>query len=305
LVVCGPSHATQIARQLPALPDTNVVVEPCPKGTCPAIALAAALIAKHDPDAIMGSFAADHDVRDQAAFSRAVRAAVEAAKAGWLVTIGLTPSRAETGYGYIERTEDLLVETSHGAVFRSARFVEKPDYERASAYVASGRFLWNASMFVWQVRTLLHELERWQPALARDIRQIAAVWDTAGRDEVLASVWANLPTISIDQGVLERSDHVAVVPAGMGWSDVGDWHGLGNLLAHDEHDNSVRGDVIQLGVSNSVIWSETDRVIAIVGLDNVVVVDAPDALLIADRAKAQDVRQIVDVLRATNRTEQV
>ena len=304
-VVCGPAHAGSVARQLPRLPEANLVVEPSPKGTCPAIGLAAALIARRDPAAIMGSFAADHDVRDQVAFERAVRAAIAVARSGWLVTIGLTPTRPETGYGYIERTDEALVETPDGIGFRAARFVEKPDLERASHYVDSGRFLWNASMFVWQARTLLDELERLQPDVHAGIMRIVAAWDTADREAVTAAEWARLPSTSIDQGIMERSERVAVVPAAMGWSDIGDWHGLGDLMVRDGHGNSIRGDVVLTGATNNVVWSETTRLIALVGLDNVVVVDAHDALLIVDRARAQDVRGAVDLIRDARRTDRL
>src|SRR5918994_6700748 len=154
-VVCGPAHAASIARQLPELPAENLLVEPAPRGSGPAIGLAAAVIAKLDPNAIMGSFAADHDVTDEAAFRSAVRTAIRAANDGWLVTIGLTPVRPETGYGYIERTDEVVVSSDEGMAFCAVRFVEKPDFKRATEYVESGRFLWNASMFVWKAQTLL------------------------------------------------------------------------------------------------------------------------------------------------------
>ena len=150
LVVCGPAHAAPVARQLPALPERNVLVEPSPRGSGPAITLATALIARRDPAAIVGSFAADHEVSDLPLFDAALRTAVAAAEDGWLVTIGMTPTRPETGYGYIERTDDVVAETPEGSAYRAARFVEKPDAPTAAEYVASGRFLWNASMFVWQ-----------------------------------------------------------------------------------------------------------------------------------------------------------
>jgi mannose-1-phosphate guanylyltransferase len=305
IVVCGPAHAAPVARQLPDLPEANVVVEPSPKGTCAAIALAAALIARREPNAIMGSFAADHDVRDRPAFVRAVRAAVDAAAAGWLVTVGLNPTRPETGYGYVERTDDAVLDAPTGRVFRAARFVEKPDRARAEEFVVSGRFLWNASMFVWRVRTFLDELERLQPALAAGIARIADAWDAPRRDAIAAEVWAGLPATSIDEGVMELSERVAVVPAAMGWSDVGDWHGLGDLLVRDAAGNSVRADVVQTGATNNVVWSGTGRVIALVGLDNLVVVDAPDALLIADRAQAQEVRRIVGLLKDGDRADRL
>ncbi len=297
LVVCGPSHAAPVARQLPEISTDQILVEPCPRGSGPAIALAAALIARKDPAAIMGSFAADHDVRDTEAFTSAVRIAMEIAEEGWLVTIGLRPTRPETGYGYIERTDHCLLT----GAYRAACFVEKPDLERAKSYLASGRFLWNASMFIWSVSAFLAEFQRLLPDVHAGVMRVVDAWDTPRREDVIGEVWSGFSEVTIDNGVMERSPRVAVVPAEMGWSDVGDWHGLGTLLAQDELGNSVRADVINTGCANSVIWSETARVISLVGLDNVIVVDTPDALLVADRSRAQEVRSTVARLKQLNR----
>jgi mannose-1-phosphate guanylyltransferase len=253
LVICGPAHAEAICQQLPDLPGENIIVEPSPNGTGPALALANALIAERDPDAVMGSFAADHDVTDVDAFVAAVKASVAAAAAGDLVTIGLTPSRPETGFGYIERTEEVTSRSETGTAYRAARFVEKPDLERAAEYVASGRFLWNAAMFVWRVDALMNELRRLQPDIAEAVTKIAAAWDSDKRNEVIAANWGKLPNVTIDTGVMELAERVAVVPAEMGWSDVGDFHSLGELIEQDLLGNSVRGELIQIDTTNR--WS--------------------------------------------------
>ncbi|MDQ2682769.1 MAG: mannose-1-phosphate guanylyltransferase, partial [Chloroflexota bacterium] len=266
LVVCGPAHAAAIARQLPQLPETNIVVEPSPRGSGPAIVLAAALIHQRDPDAIMGSFAADHDVTDQRSFLSAVRTAIDAARHDWLVTIGLTPTRPEIGYGYIERSNDVVLAHDTGTAFEALRFVEKPPLETAQEYVASGRFLWNASMFIWSCATLLDIVSELMPDLYAAVCRIVDVWDTQRREQVMAREWAALETSTIDEGVMERATRVAVVPAEFGWSDVGDWHGLGELIEHDAVGNSVRGDLVQVETTQSVVWSETQRLIALVGL---------------------------------------
>lgn len=303
MVICGPAHAVPVARQLPGMPAENILVEPLPRGSGPAIGLAAAIIAARNPNAIMGSFAADHDVRDTAAFEAAVRTAIETAKQDWLVTIGLTPTRPETGYGYIERTDDVVAQTANGTAYRSARFVEKPDMERAIEFVQSGHFLWNASMFIWRVGYFMETLQRFQPELAEGLVTIAKSWGTPLQDEVMAQVWSNLPDVTIDNGVMELAERVAVVPSEMGWSDVGDWHGLGMLIQADSTGNAMRGDHIAPGTSNSVVWSDTGRMIAVIGLDDVVVVDTHDALLVAHRSRAQDVRKAVDLLKQMERRE--
>ena len=302
LVVGGPAHAAPITRQLPELETDQIIVEPSPKGSGPAIALAAAIIQQQDPNAIMGSFAADHDVRNTAAFADAVKTAIATARDGWLVTIGIQPTHPETGYGYIERDEAILLSTPSSDVHRARRFVEKPDIATATQYMESGRFLWNASMFIWSVETFMEELRTWMPEVHDGVTRIAAAWGTPQQESVMGEIWPTLPDVTIDNGLMEHSDRVAVVPTEMGWSDVGDWHGLGALLAQDASGNSIHGDIISDGCSNNVVWSDTDRVISVLGLDNVVVVDTPDALLIADRRQAQLVRGTVNRLKELNRT---
>jgi mannose-1-phosphate guanylyltransferase len=301
LVVCGPAHAAPVARQLPTLPERNILVEPAARGSGPAIALATAIVARRDSEAIVGSFAADHEVSRLPEFAAAFAVAVAAARQGWLVTIGLTPTRPETGYGYVERSDDVVAATEQGSACRALRFVEKPDEATAAEYVASGRFLWNASMFVWQARTLLDEIARLQPDLFAGVSRVAAVWGTPEQERVAAEVWSVLPETTIEQGVLERADRIAVVPAEFGWSDVGDWNNLGELIERDDSGNSVRGDLVQAHTHNSVVWSETGRLVALVGLDNIAVVDTEDALLVVDRKDAHEVRRIVEQLKSMRR----
>ena len=298
IVVCGPAHAASIARQLPDLPENNIIIEPSPNGTAPALALANALIQRQDPRAIMASFAADHDVVDLEAFDAAVRTAVQAAKLGDLVTIGLTPTRPETGYGYIERTSEERISLDQGTAYRAERFVEKPNLETATEYLDSGRFLWNASMFIWRVDSLAQELRRLQPEIQDAVMEIARAWNGRDRERVHAQAWSKMPNVTIDTGVMEQAERVAVVPSEMGWSDVGDWHGLGELIAQDSGGNVVHGEMLQIDTTNSVVWSESNRMVATIGIDNVVIVDTDDALLVVDRNRCQDVRQVVDELKA-------
>lgn len=302
LVVCGPAHAAPVARQLPELPEANIIVEPAPRGSAPAIVLATALIARREPDAIVGSFAADHEVADAAAFERAIETAIAAARQGWLVTVGLEPTRPETGFGYIERSTDIVAQTDYGTAYRSVRFVEKPDLATATAYLEAGRSLWNASMFVWRASTLLDEVARLQPDLFAAVTRIVEAWDSPEQERVTAEVWAALPESTIDQGIMEHAERVAVVPANIGWSDVGDWNNLGELIAQDDAGNRVRGDLVQVASTHCVVWSETDRLVALVGLSNVAIVDTEDALLVVNREHAQQVRHIVAQLKTADRT---
>jgi mannose-1-phosphate guanylyltransferase len=297
LIVAGPAHAAEIARQLPEIPAENIIVEPSPRGTGPAIGLAAMLIRSRDPKAIMGSFAADHIVTDEAAFAAALETAQAAARDGWLTTIGIQPARPETGYGYIERTDEEVAETPPGRAFRAADFTEKPDAERAQRFLDSGRYLWNASMFIWRVDRLSQELETHQPQLSCALEKVVAAWETPARDETLMRVWSKVDSTTIDQGIMEKADRIAVVPAEMGWSDVGDWHGLGELIEQDAMGNSVTGQWLQHDAERCMVWSTTGRLIALVGVDNLAIIDTPDALLVVNRDRAQDVRKTVEQLK--------
>lgn len=296
LVVTGAAHAISVGRQLPEIPEQNVLIEPSPRGTGPAIGLAAALIARQDPAAIMGSFAADHYVARPDLFQQAVLAAAEIAEQGYLVTIGITPTYPETGYGYIRAGESL----GHFAaeeVFRVDEFKEKPDAATATAYVESGRYLWNASMFVWRAATLLEEMRRLLPDVAATLEQIAAAWDTPEREHALETLWPGLRDVTIDHGIMERAPRVAVVPAGIGWTDLGDWHSLGDVLAATSGDNVVvSGRHLAEDTRNTLVFGG-HRMIATLGVENLVIVDTEDVVLVCDRARAQEVRRIVERLK--------
>lgn len=302
-VVTGAAHAGEVAEQLPELPAGNVLVEPGPRDSAPAIGLAATLIHRRDPKAVMGSFAADHLVRDVPAFHAAVRTAAAAAEQGLLLTIGLTPTGPETGFGYLRRGDEL----GDGA-FRVEEFTEKPPLDIARKYVADGNYLWNASMFVWQVETFLAEIRRQVPELYDGLQRIADDWDTARRDETLAATWPELPKAPVDTAVMEdagRRGLVATVPADIGWTDVGDWHTLADILPPDP-DGVVRlggSEVLALDSADSLVYSGSGRLVAMLGIGDVVVVDTPDALLVTSRERAQDVKALVAELKKRGRTD--
>jgi mannose-1-phosphate guanylyltransferase len=300
-VVTGVAHAAAVARQLPGLPEENLLVEPSPRDSCAAIGLAAALIARRDPDAIMGSFAADHLVREPAAFHDAIRAAVAGAERGLLMTVGITPTHPETAYGYLQ------CGTPADGVVPVANFKEKPSADLAVEYMKSGGYLWNASMFVWRVRTFLDELQRQQPTLHAGLTSIAAAWGTADQDRILGQVWPELPRISVDHAVMEGAADaglVATVPGDFGWTDVGDFDTLGHVLAEagstDAAGNVVIADpssVLLRDTSGSVVVAQSGRLVATLGLRDTIVVDTPDALLVCGRKQAQDIKSIVDELK--------
>jgi mannose-1-phosphate guanylyltransferase len=212
------------------------------------------------------------------------------------VTVGITPRYPETGYGYIRAGDPLDLPGSTRA-YRVAEFKEKPDIETATRYVREGSYLWNASMFVWQAGTLMAEIERFLPELHDALQRIVDAWDTPRREETLARIWPTVTDVSIDHGILERSDRVDVVPGTFGWSDLGDWHGVGTILQNGDDSNVVIGcEAVTSHARNAVIVGN-QRTVAVVGIDNIVVVDTPDALLVCERSRAQDVRGIVAQLR--------
>ncbi|MFI7606578.1 mannose-1-phosphate guanylyltransferase [Micromonospora sp. NPDC049366] len=300
LVVTGAAHVAAVARQLTGLPEENILVEPSPRDSCAAIALAAAVIALRDPDAVMGSFAADHLIGDPLRWAETVREAMRGAERGLLMTVGITPTRPETGYGYLECGELL----GDGQLRMVAEFKEKPAAEVAEAYVRSGRHLWNASMFVWRVDVFLAELARQQPALHAGVTAIASAWGTTEQDDVLGAVWPTLPKISVDYAVMEgaaTAGRVATVPGDFGWNDVGDFHTLGDVLPADPAGNVVLGGakpgVLLRDSSGLVVLPHSGRLVAAIGLRDLIVVDTPDAVLVCPRDRAQDVKAVVDELK--------
>lgn len=297
-VVTGVAHAAAVREQLPQVDPRSVLAEPSPRDSMAAIALAAAVIHHRHGDVVVGSFPADHVVRDQRAFAAAVTEAVAVAQAGYVVTIGIEPREPSTGFGYI-RTGALL------EGFTSARtattFTEKPDVATASSYLATGEYRWNAGMFVMRTSVLLAHLARRHPQLAAGAQAIAAAWDTAQQAEVLQERWADLETIAIDHAIAEPvalEGGVAVVPAAMGWDDIGDFARLTAHLPGQDDGAHVRGegDVIAVESAGAVVLPGTGRTIAVLGIPDAVVVDTGDALLVTTQAHAQRVKDVVTAL---------
>lgn len=291
LVVTGRAHRDAVLGQLD-VPDEAVLAEPSARDSMAAIGLAAALLERRDPEAVMGSFAADHVITDPDAFHTVVGRAVEAARAGWLVTIGIEPTHPATGFGYISAGEELAGVPGARVV---REFVEKPDADVAADYVERG-YRWNAGMFVVRPTVLLDLLAEGDPAFAAALRAIAA--DPATLD----GSWESLPRIAVDHAVAEpaaAAGRVAVVPGRFGWDDVGDFASLRSLLPDPDGGLVVLGDRDRVRAidSTGLVVPGGDRVVAVIGLDDVVVVDTGDALLVTTRARAQDVKSIVAALK--------
>ena len=307
VVVTGTAHRAAVAAQLPGLAPERLLVEPSPRDSMAAIGLAAAVLLRRDPDVVVGSFAADHVIGDVPVFEDAVRQAVAAARAGWIVTIGIEPTGPATGFGYIR--EGIPLEVPEAPLARRVEsFVEKPDGATAERYLAEGGYRWNAGMFISRADVLLDRLAREHPDLRAGLTELAASWDSASRDDVLARVWPGLERIAIDHAVAEpaaAAGTVAVVPGAFGWDDVGDWTSLASLLPGADGSTAVLGDaaaVTAVGGSGLVVPG-TGRHVAVVGVEDVVVVDTPDALLVTTRSHAQRVKAVVDALRAAGRSD--
>lgn len=300
LFVCTVERYVALTReQLPELPFDNVLVEPAARNTGPAIGLVAATLQRRCGDCLVATVAADHLVRRPEVFEAAMRRAAEvvAAEPEALVTIGIQPTRPETGFGYIEVGDALEEMGPGGPVFQVRRFVEKPDLETAAQYVASGRFLWNASYFVGSSTRLLELYDRHLPEVGTALRRIGSVIGTSEEGAVVREAYRQLPKIAFDRGIVERAEAVRVVPAEMGWSDVGSWELLYDVLAGPPDETVSRGCHVGLDDSGCLIMAG-DRLVATVGLKDVVVVDTGDALLVMNKARAQEVKQLMDALRA-------
>lgn len=293
LVVTGAAHQFAVHEQLPELGSDGLLAEPSPRDSMAAIGLAAAVLELRDPDAIMGSFAADHVITRAKKFTEAVHAAAAVAREGWLVTIGITPTFASTAYGYVRAGESLA---GHDDAYVLESFVEKPSADVAQGYLADGGYRWNAGMFVVRPTVLLDLLATWNPEFAATLRAIAA------EPTRMVELWPRLPKIAIDNAVAEPAadaGRVAVVPADFGWDDVGDFDSLATLLdaamTVDSEGPTVLGDesLVHSVDSTGLVVPYAGRTIAVVGVEDIVVVDTPDAVLVTTRAHAQQVKQMV------------
>ena len=300
LVVANHSHADLVAAELAAagFPADRMILEPVGRNTAPAAAVAALELTRMGTDPLMLLLPADHVIGDEAAFVAAVRHAAQLAAGGKLVTFGIVPTRPETGYGYI-RFGDRLAE----GVRSVEEFREKPDGATAEAYIASGRYLWNSVMFMFRASVFLTELEAHAPDVLAFARRALADAEVDGKVARLnGEAFTKAPSISIDYAVMEHTASAAVVPIHTGWSDVGSWAALWELGQHDNHGNVVVGDVELVDVQNSYVRSD-GRLVAAIGLDNMVIVDSPDATLVVRRDRSQDVKLVVDRLKSEGRSE--
>ncbi|WP_038249462.1 mannose-1-phosphate guanylyltransferase/mannose-6-phosphate isomerase [Ghiorsea bivora] len=295
-VVTNEAHAT--GEAFSELDHLHTILEPCARDTAPAIALAAALLQKDGDDPVMLVLPADHIIQDIPAFHQALDQAIAAAEQGKLVTFGIVPEHPDTGFGYIQ------AEMSHAdTALPVKRFTEKPDLKTAKTFLDEGGYFWNSGMFVWKASVILAELQKYQPKIDVVLQAMQQAWvEGEAWQEVVRHQFKDMPSISIDYAVLETSDNVVMVPVSMGWSDVGSWDAVFDIADKDEANNAVSGHVIAIDCEHSLLRSES-RLIAAVGLRDIIAVETPDAILLCPKGESQRVREVVAALKHTSGTE--
>lgn len=300
-VVTNALMAAIFKEQVPAIPEANYIIEPSAKDNGPAVGLALAHIHKQDPDATIAILAADHHIGKVADFQRALQAASEVAQDGYIVTLGITPSFASTGFGYIERGDKLCV--SHGFdVFKAVRFAEKPKQEIAEQYLAGGRHSWNSGMFIMRVGVGLHEFSRQQAPFAESLAKLEPTIGTPAYADALAATWEIAPKKSIDYAIMEGAEKIAVIPVDIDWSDIGSWASLLEILPKDNAGNAFVGEHVSIDTANTLVRGN-GRMIATMGVKDMVIVDTPDALLVCSLDRVADLKQIVERLKEEKRDD--
>jgi len=302
-IVTNDTYAPIVREQLPQLPGGNIISEPWGHNTAPCIGLAACYLRHLDPEGIMISVHADHLIEDEERYRRGLQAALEAASEGYLTTLGVQPTFPHPGLGYIRRGR--LLRQAHGCeIYEIAQFVEKPGEERAEQFLATGEYCWNIGNFAWQLPVILGEFEKLMPHLYDQLIAIDAAIGTPEERPVLERVWQEVVDEAIDTGIMERAQRVAVVPVDIGWSDIGSWATLADILPADSENNVVvGGEHIGVDTTGTLLYGTSQRLIATVGLKDMIVVDTDDVVLVCPKARAQDVKDLVAKLRISNKEE--
>ncbi len=302
LIVTGKKHARELIKQLPKIPIKNIIIEPEGKNTAACIGLAALHIQKKAGDDIMVVLPSDHAIGNPDKYRAVISAAAQtAAQNNALVTIGIKPVSPHTGFGYVEQGESCK-HVSGEEVFRVLSIREKPDFPQAQAFVQSGKFYWNSGMFIWKTSTILKEIARWLPDLNKELIKINATLGTNKEAATIRGAYKRLSSISIDYGVMEKANNIFMLKGDFGWSDVGSWDAVYEISGKDNKGNAVTADshVIFEGTENSLVYSP-QKLVAVVGAKDLIIVETKDALLICKRGASQDVKKIVETLEATKK----
>ncbi|MBN2280990.1 MAG: mannose-1-phosphate guanylyltransferase [Candidatus Marinimicrobia bacterium] len=300
-IVAGESLKHVMLENLGGFPEENFIIEPTGKNTAPCIALAAAIISKNDPNAVMGVFPADHLIENFESFREAVETGEKVAtNHSGLVTFGITPTRPATGYGYIQYDKKLpLLENS---AYKVKTFAEKPNLETAKRFLDSGEFLWNSGMFIWKAKDILTSIKAHLSDLFESVINIQAAYETPNYSKVLRDEWATILASSIDYGVMEKANNVYVVKSDFVWSDVGSWDAVYDLEKKNEEGNSLQGDVIAMDTKNCLISSQK-RLVATIGVEGLIIIETKDAILVARRGESEKIKDLVDLLKRNEKNE--
>lgn len=300
-IVTNQKYVGLVKEQLPQIPDENILAEPMAKNTAPCIGLACAVIRKKYQDAMMLVLPSDHLIRYEPMYIDTLKQAISVAEQdNTLVTIGITPTYAETGYGYINFSRD--TQENRMCVYKVNRFVEKPDIDTAKKYLASGDYLWNSGMFVWKVSSIMNDFARFLPETYEGLERIEESVGQDNFEQVLRTEFEKFKSESIDFGIMEKSDSIYVVSGSFGWDDVGSWLALERINTTNEYGSYVKGDVITINTKRSIV-SGGKRLIAMVGVEDMIVVDTNDTILICAKDSAQDIKKVIENLKICNRTE--
>lgn len=302
LVVASADLTPLLKEHAPQLPDENYIVEPVGRDTAPAVGLGAIHIRRRDPEAIMAVLTADHYIADVEKFRNVLNVACRVAARGMIVTLGIKPTFASTGFGYIERGPlDQVVEGVE--VYVLQRFREKPDQATADSFIADGRYSWNSGMFIWPVQRVMAEFERHAPALYAELERLADAMGTAGYESLLSEIWPQIKRISVDYALMEHIQQgVRVIPVEMGWTDIGNFETLYDILSLQSGGNVIHSkEPLVIDTTRTLVFS--DRLVATLGVEDLVIIDTDDVLLICHRDRSQDVKQLVEHLKKNQRNE--
>lgn len=296
-VVTGERYIDSMCIDCPEIPRENFIGEPVGKNTGPAAALAATVIQQRDPEATIALLTADHHIGLKDRFRDVLKVAYELAQEGRIVTLGISPSIPSTGFGYIRRGE-VLREIDDFVCYQSAGFTEKPDATTAARFIQSGDYSWNSGMFIWRADEALRQFEQHQPDIYRAMMTLQPKVDTPAFEATLSHVWERMPKVPIDTGVMELADNIAVIPVDIGWSDVGSWDALFQVLSLDESGNGYKGkspNRVVIDTTNSLVYS--NKMTVTIGIDDLVIVETDDVLMVCHKSRTQDVRRVVEMLR--------
>lgn len=298
-IATNKNYKELVKQQLPGIPEENILCEPVGRNTAPCIGLGAVHVSKKYEDAVMIVLPSDHLIKNNEVFVKTFNEACDMAEKGDnLVTVGITPNYPETGYGYIKYSNDDVCGNAKPVM----QFVEKPDLKTAEEYLSKGTYLWNSGMFVWKVSTILKCFDKYMENTAKGLYAIKASIGNANQDEVLAEVFPQLESLSVDYGIMEKAENIYTIPGNFGWDDVGSWLAVGRIKENDDNGNVINGNVVAVNTRNCVIEGQ-DKLIAAVGLSDIVIVDTKDATLITTKENAGEIKQVLAKLREDGRNE--